>query len=242
MVVGVGVGGTVVGGGRGGGGDGANGIEVVGYEALFGNEDEEGEFLEDGDLGDFVDVDGAEPAAGIVAVGDEDADVGADGDHWVAVRLMESGGAVDAGAADGVWARLAGEASFDFFDGAVEGRAGDVDAFGDAGHDVVGECCVCYYSKAEGLCVLSEERSGMAGFGFDDFITPFLSALGGEGVKDVAFSLSEVLDAEWIEFFGFPGVFEDCVGDECLSGIEGGKGRCGAAGVDMGQSARTINI
>lgn len=112
-------GGAVIRTGGCGGGDGADGVKVVGYKALFGNEDEERELLEDGDLGNPVDNDCTEPAARVVAVGDEDAEVGADGDHGISIRLMEIGGAIDTGAANGVGTSLAGEAGFNLFRGAV---------------------------------------------------------------------------------------------------------------------------
>lgn len=123
-------GGVVVRCNGGVGGDGANGIKVVCDEAFVRDEDEEGKLLEDGELGDPIDVDGAEPAAGVVAIRNIYTKVSADSDHGIAVWLVEVGGTVDAGTADGVGARLAGEAGFYFFDGAVEGCAWDIDAFG----------------------------------------------------------------------------------------------------------------
>lgn len=159
-------------------GDGADGVEVVSDKAFFGDENEEGEFFEDGDLGDFVDVDGSEPTARVFAVGHVNANIGADGDHGIPVRLMEVGGAVDAGSADGSWSRLACKAGLDFIDGAVEWCTGNIDAFRDARHGIVGKCRIRHYSQSKRLCVLPEEGGSVAGFGLDYFVTPFQANLG----------------------------------------------------------------
>lgn len=116
---------------------------MVGDERFLRNQDEEGEVLEHGDLSDFVDMDGAEPATRVVVVGDEDTHVSANGDHRVSVRLVEIGCAVDAGSTDWVGTRLTSEDVFDFSYGAVERGAMNDDAFRDAGHGIVAECGVC---------------------------------------------------------------------------------------------------
>lgn len=169
---------------------------MVGDEGFLRNQNEEGEILEHGDLSDFVDVDGAKPATRVVAVGHEDAHVGADGDHGVSVRLVETGGTVDAGSADWVGARLAGEDVFDFSYGAIKRGTMDDDAFGDAGHGIVAERCVGDDSEAEGFCILLEEGCCMSRLGFSDLVTPFLAILCCRGVERVHFGFSKVLDPE----------------------------------------------
>ena len=110
---------------------------------------------------------------------------------------MEVCSAVDAGAADGVGTRMASEVVFGFPNGTVQRRTPDKDAFWCTIRGIVGECSVCHDSKAEGLCVLLEEGCCVAGFGFDDFLTPILPVLCCWGKESIYFGFAKMLDAEW---------------------------------------------
>ena len=123
--------------------DGDDGVEVVGHEGFVREDEEEGEFFEDSDLGDAGTVEDAVPAAGVVGRGDIDAVVGADGEHRVVVWLVEGGGAVDVCSANGGGFCVVDELGFDFSDGTIEGRAFDSDGSGGRGQCLVGESGVC---------------------------------------------------------------------------------------------------
>lgn len=132
----------------------AHGIKVVSDQTFLRNEDEKAEFFEDGNLSNSVDGDGSEPAAWVVTLGDVDAVIRPNGDHWVSIWLMEVGGAIDARSTHGVGPFLPGEAILGFANGTVERRALNDDTLGYTGHGIVGKSSVCQNSKSERLGVL----------------------------------------------------------------------------------------
>ena len=189
----------------------------MGHESFIGEDEEEGEFFEDGDLGDAGAVEDPVPTAGVVGRGDVDAVVGADGKHRVVVWLVEGGGAVDVCSADRGGFCIVDELGFDFSDGAIEGRALDGDGSGGRGQCLVGESGICNDSQFEWFGVLREEGGSMSGLGFDDLVAPFLSALRAWGVEGVCFRSSEMLDPEGIHCLFVLGTVKDSCADECLS-------------------------
>ena len=167
--------------------DGDDGVEVMGHEGFIGEDEEEGELFEDGDLGDARAVEDAVPTARVVGRGDVNAVIGADGEHGVVVWLVEGGGAVDVCSADGGGFGVVDELGFDFSDGAIKGCALDGDGSGGRGQCLISESGVCDDSQFEWLGVLCEQGCSMTGLGFDDLVAPFLSALRAWGVEGVCF-------------------------------------------------------
>lgn len=174
----------------------ADGIKVVRDQTLFRNQDQEAEFFEDGDLSDLVDGNGSEPATWVISVGDVDAVIGTDSDHWISIRLMEIGSAIDARSTDRIGSRLSSKAVLSFSNGTIQWRAANDNAFRYTGHGIIGKSGVRHDSKSEGFGILLVQGRSVACFGLDDFITPILALLGRRSVQGVDFSLPQVPDPE----------------------------------------------
>lgn len=191
---------------------------MIGYEGFIGDYKEEGEFLEDGNLGNAVDgysleisgqileCDGdgrgvgwthSSPPSRVAMFRDEYAVVCAHGEHGVTIRLIEGNSAIDRSPAD--WLRPRPdvvETILDLADSSVKWSPSDDYAFAAAGHGIITKRGVCDDSQSEWLRVLFEQRSRMSGFRLDNFVTPVLPVLRRRCVQRIKVSLTEVSDPE----------------------------------------------
>jgi hypothetical protein len=165
----------------------AHDVEVVRHQRLVGDEDEELELLEDGDLRDLLVRDDLLPAAGIAGLGDVHAVVGADGDHFLGPDL-ERCGAVDSGSAHRRGTAVICIQRRDLLDGSVQRRSSDCNRRLSRRRAVVRECSVGNDLQLERLGILRKKRVRMLRLRLDDLVAPVFPARGARGIERVRFT------------------------------------------------------